>query len=435
MHIKKLINVTLVTLVLTACTDKDKLVLTGERIPINPAPTVLLSKTVLAPISKAHNYDADFSLCSQCQLNGSYINNYSGIESLAMKAVNWEQVKQTFTLPAGEKWGYIANPLVYKKNNAWFIEQATNKGLNRIKYNIEENTYEQWQQSDLVLENEGQGGIAARSDISVFTTGLNQILAISPDNNLLWQVSLPTPTRGNPILIDNLAIVQSLENKTYAISLKDGKIVWQHFGDGEAISAMYASTPIIYKDQIFIQYTNNELISLNPQTGSENWRMSLENIFDGGIFSYNNAARLTISDDALYTNTSTGNLIKINLQTQDVEWVQPINIQQDLWVTSEALIALTANNQITAIDKKNGEMIWQKSLVTDEKSPLGSFTSPTVVNNEIWVVSSAGLLTVYNYQNGELIRQHKIPDDIYNRPIVTSIGVFLIDKHGTVYLY
>lgn len=165
---------------------------------------------------------------------------------------------------------------------------------------------------------------------------------IGPDQNVVWKAKMPGPSNGTPIVWDDAVFVSSLDSaskKLLAIRIDrktggevwrkevgngfrtvsrntmaspspvtDGKHVWFHYASGDLVCFdmdgnqvwardivkdhgsfnfmwIYASTPLLYKDKLYLQVLHNQkpyakdgqpgesyLLALDPMTGKELWR-------------------------------------------------------------------------------------------------------------------------------------------------------------------
>ncbi|QBD74937.1 hypothetical protein EPA93_02600 [Ktedonosporobacter rubrisoli] len=181
--------------------------------------------------------------------------------------------------------------------------------------------------------------------------------AAAPDTGrLLWRVSPAWPLRP-PVILANGTLYciayTAQESHVYALSAKNGQLLWQH-----PLSSVYPLAFLHGQQSLYllvrgIHIPESSLLALSMADGSLLWRRQID-------ISARANANLALGSDALYLNTSEGELLQA-FRLHDGALLWRYASRDATWfVTSNAGITYveSANEGLRALRTRDGSELW-----------------------------------------------------------------------------
>ena len=210
----------------------------------------------------------------------------------------------------------------------------------------------------------------------------------------------------------------------------DGKQFWaknlgvpeNHYG--------YASSLLIYGNQVIVQYDNQntpKVIALDLSTGAERWSKS-------------RTERVTWSSPMI---ASAGNNAQLVLMGNPGITAYNPNNGEQLWrveclsgeVGASACFAdgvvfgASEYAKMVAINAADGSVLWESTEFLPEVS------SPVATKDNLYVATSYGLVVSYDTQTGELRKEHELDSEFYSSPIIAEGKVYLFSTDGKMHIF
>lgn len=275
------------------------------------------------------------------------------------------------------------------------------------------------------------GGMAFGEGKIFVNTGGNKVIAIDVKNGRqIWQRDIQSITRSAPEVSGKFLLVNTLDNKLYALNAENGGLIWTHSGFSETISIFGVAPPIAYEKIVFASYSSGELYALNIKTGEEIWLDSFDNQTKNTKFTLNDIdATPVVSGDMVYSISNDGLFIANDLATGNRKWQIELSSVNTPWIVGNYIFLIDNQKRFVAVDKKTSEIRWINQLAKfkNEKTKRGSirYTSPVMADNKLYVANSIGKLLVFDPSNGDMLKKHEIPKDIYLSPVIAYDKIFL----------
>jgi outer membrane protein assembly factor BamB len=285
------------------------------------------------------------------------------------------------------------------------------------------------------------GGLSFSEGVIYATAGLAEILAIdAKDGTTLWTAKLSSPSRATPLKTDNnQLIVQTADNKTFALDAKTGNILWNHIGIGEEISSLRTSAPIANNNVVIVQYTSGELYALALTTGEELWTENLASPLDAIVTDshlHTVITSPTLDGNNVMAYGHDGVMGIFDLKTGKPAWKKQLGIDKQFWVSGDLVYAVTIDFNLIAINKQDGRIKWVVDLSELETTEgRTDWTSPIVGGSKVIVLDSQGSMFFFDMNTGEKLDQIAIDKDIYLSPIIANGNLFTLANNGSISMY
>ena len=197
------------------------------------------------------------------------------------------------------------------------------------------------------------------------------------------------------IVVDNLA-------KFYALNINSGELLWESRN-----SSPFNSQVKIYKDKFFAIDFDDVLRCYSINNGKEIWQFKTEKSF----IKSQKKLSLLIVNDKVFFNNSIGDITAVDIKTGNMVWQKPTqatSIYEDTFslktsdlIASNDLILFSNNkNEFYSLDINKGTLNW--------KQKINSNLRPTLIGDLIFTISMEGFLLLVNKNNGNVVRSTDI---------------------------
>lgn len=247
-----------------------------------------------------------------------------------------------------------------------------------------------------------------------------------------------------PVMLgDNVVLIQTVSNQLVAYDVKNSKIVWQHEGLFETLSSTNHIAPVVYNNQVIVNYSSGQIFALNAATGQELWGINLSVGHEISLPSFESvtlSCAPIVEHDSLYLASNNGKLVKLNVANGMTIWQIEASDIQSMSTNGNSLFVTNNARQVAAISKNTGAVKWVADMVNNsgKKNKAAQFLSPFVTAQEDgkWILSvpsNEGLM--YRYaSNGQYLSIEPIVTKIIGNVIYSGkscCGEFYVanDKH------
>lgn len=207
-----------------------------------------------------------------------------------------------------------------------------------------------------------------------------------------------------------------------------------------------AASPVIGGGKMFVEGTDGTIHAIDKKTGAEIWRKSEDDMDDdmrpsafGGGVSYDNGI--------VYATNGAGEVKAKNADTGELIWkVKPAGpLRGSPTIAFGQIYVMTQDNQIIALDARNGDLLWNKGGSIAQSGVFG-VAAPAAGQGTIVAGYSSGELSAYRYENGRelwadalartnISTQVSSLTDIDADPIIDSGRVYALGQGGRMAAY
>jgi outer membrane protein assembly factor BamB len=308
----------------------------------------------------------------------------------------------------------------FDNNNGRINYDGELKNISKFKFSKIDN----FDQYDLTLSFE-------KNNI-IFFNNKGTILKFNNNSKLLWEKNYYSKKekKQKPILLfannQNILIVADNIAKYYAIDIKSGKLLWS-----KKNMAPFNSQIKIYKDMFFIVDYENTLRSYSIKDGSEIWKIKTANT----LVRTQKKLSMVIVSGKIYFNNSLGDISSVDIKSGELIWQKPtlsdLVFDESIFLKTSDLIAdknslyfSNNRNEFFSIDINSGSVNWKQKVNSNLRS--------TQIDNYIFTVSLEGYLIVIEKNSGNIIRSTNLFGELNKGSKIS----FLSDKRmNPLYLF
>ncbi|PWC83855.1 pyrrolo-quinoline quinone [Azospirillum sp. TSH100] len=284
------------------------------------------------------------------------------------------------------------------------------------------------------------GGGVAYADGRVYAaTGFAEVLSLDAGSGkILWRKRIAGPVRGAPTVSGGRVLVITLDNQTIALSTDDGAVQWSQQGILETAGLLGAASPAATGTLVVSPYSSGELFGLRPENGRVAWQDSLANIRRTGALSNLADIRgLSVVDrGAVYAIGHSGRMVAIDERIGARIWETEIGGVQTPWLAGDYLFTVTNDQEVVAVARQNGKVRWVAPLArfTDPEDKSGPivWSGPVMAGSRLWVTGSNGQLLGLSPSDGKVEVTRSLPTGSYLSPVVANNTLYVLCDNGTL---
>ncbi len=198
---------------------------------------------------------------------------------------------------------------------------------------------------------------------------------------------------------------------------------------------MNRMTPVFYENgplQLVIQGNALDgIVAYNRGTGSEVWRLDLENGVEGGA---------ALAGDRLYFGSSDGSFYAVSARNGRVLW--STNFRAETLappsVENGVVYAQSGADVLYALDAETGRQIWRYNRQVTDSLSIRATTQPVVVGDLVLAGFSDGFLVALKKRDGNLVWERKLGrsqrfHDVDSTPVVDGKNVYVASFDAALY--
>ncbi|MEL6821224.1 MAG: PQQ-binding-like beta-propeller repeat protein [Calditrichota bacterium] len=317
-------------------------------------------------------------------------------------------------------------------------------------------------------------------------------LSWSDSTNISCSIDLPGYGQSSPVIWNDLVFVTSAEGKmkdtlnVLCVNVTDGKTIWaKRFDATQKVEASRmvsqgAPTPVVDEAGLYVFFESGNIIALTHE-GEERWSRSLTEEYGEFSGSHGVGSSLAQTDNAIFVliaHEGPSYLLSISKQTgkniwktdlpEKVSWTTPVVADYN----GRKEIVVSSNGTVETYDVATGEKIWfvtglERNIVPSPtvsdsfiivgssskgwnlsvtrggsgdvtephirwKSdvPPSTFGSPVIVDNNVYIVSKAGVLSNVDLLSGETNWSQRIEESTWASPIIDGNRAYFFGKDG-----
>jgi outer membrane protein assembly factor BamB len=173
----------------------------------------------------------------------------------------------------------------------------------------------------------------------------------------LWKTKMPGSVEGALTYGRSKIFVGDNQGNFYSLNARDGSVAWKFKGQSE-----WLSPPCVARDKVFAMSSNDELWVLNETDGKEVWhyprrgdeKMTIRGTSSPAVFA-----------GQVFVGFSDGNLVALSAAEGTVLWVKKLRNRERFYdidmsphVDNEGVIAATFDGNLYRLDRNTGNILW-----------------------------------------------------------------------------
>lgn len=185
----------------------------------------------------------------------------------------------------------------------------------------------------------------------------------------------------------------------------------------------------LHRDALLIYGSNGTVVSFDLASKKANW------IYKEPAANTNSANRFTVENAVAYIPFVDGSLTALNLNTGKAYWKAKIGLNRDKMllrrqtalINGDLLFLAARNSNFYALNKVNGEMMWNYKLAYEY-----NIYPPVLANNEVFI-NNAPYVYKFDAQSGKAIWKRNFGKAMYAKMVTDGQRVYAANESKTLY--
>ncbi len=286
------------------------------------------------------------------------------------------------------------------------------------------------------------GGLAYSEGTLYATSGFNELFALNPqDGKIKWKGAMKSPSRAAPTVIDGRVFVVTIDNQIFAYSTQDGSELWSYQGLESDAGLVGMAAPAANRDIVVPAFSSGELYALRVENGSVAWVESLTANRNGnGLSSISDIRALPVMDKgAVIAMSFSGKIVALDERTGQRLWQREVGGSQTPWVAGNHLFMITSNNEVAALGRDQGKVVWVTQLPKYKKPKdregAIALKGPVLAGGRLIIGGSDKMIYEINPKNGDIIRKWQTKSQVAVPPIVAGGVLYILTVDGKLTAY
>ncbi|MEO0549802.1 MAG: PQQ-binding-like beta-propeller repeat protein [Pseudomonadota bacterium] len=283
-------------------------------------------------------------------------------------------------------------------------------------------------------DNTGIGaGIALEGERLIVASGFGFVAALDRNTgDELWRTPTEAPMTGAPTIKDGRVFVSSNNNEIITLDLESGQTVWSDQAIAESARVLGSPSVAAIEDIVVVPYSSGEIIAYLAANGRRLWNEALASPGQFTPISAINdiGARPVLGGGLVFAASQSGVMAAIDGRTGNRVWQQPLGATQAPALVGEFLFVLGVEAELVCINAATGQIVWVKQLekFRNEKKKEGriTYSGPLIASGRVVAASSTGNLISFDPQTGDETARLKLGDPVYIEPIAVQDKLFVL---------
>ena len=283
------------------------------------------------------------------------------------------------------------------------------------------------------------GGMSLDQGVLYAVNGLADVLAIdAATGSVRWRRNTGTPARSAPTIADGRMFYVTFDDRLIALDVTDGREVWAYQAQAATTSLLGQPAPAYADGLVIAGFGSGELATLRADTGGVAWTDSLAAGVGRGAVSELSAIRglPVVADGRVYAIGLGGLCLGIDLRSGRRLWEREIGGSENPWIAGDWLFVLTANQQITALNRADGRPAWVAELPRfgnekKKRDPIHWF-GPVLAGDRLVVVGNNGQALAISPYTGKTIGEQDLSGPASLAPAVADGTLYVVTDNASL---
>jgi outer membrane protein assembly factor BamB len=299
-----------------------------------------------------------------------------------------------------------------------------------------------WQTDITPEDDESQawgGGIGVDRGHVYVDSGFGQVLSLdTADGKILWRVNAGAPLRGAPTIADGRVFVVTVDNELLVLSTDDGHKLWAYDAIPESAQIAGSASPAIEAGVVVATFSSGEITALRVENGRVLWTDSLAATrrFDAISTLADIRGRPVIDRGRVYAVSHSGRMAALDIRTGERVWEQDIGGIYTPWAAGDFLYVLSISNQLICLTRSDGRIRWITQLdswenMDSQSGPL-HWAGPLLAGDRLIAVASNGAAWSVSPYTGQVLGQVDLPAGSFLSPVVADNTLYLMTNDANL---
>jgi outer membrane protein assembly factor BamB len=240
-----------------------------------------------------------------------------------------------------------------------------------------------------------------------------------------WVYMAHGPIASQPVFSGDSLYVTSGENRVYAIEARTGKWRWQYDRESpDSFTIRGYPSPLVIGNRVYVGFSDGYLACLSAATGDVSWARSLAG--DATRFMDVDSTPLFYRD-TLYVSAYATGVYALDPKDGSTKWRFDVEGATTVRARGARLYFTATKRGLHALDL-GGRLLWRQSLAEG-----GELSAPTLLGRYLLVSSAHGGTYVADARSGHLYQYFSPGHGVTSEPTTDGRQVYVLSNAGYFY--
>jgi outer membrane protein assembly factor BamB len=274
------------------------------------------------------------------------------------------------------------------------------------------------------------GGPGSGEGLVLVGSSEGEVLALDEASGALtWRAPVSSEILAAPQAAQGRVVVRTLDGKVYGLDAKEGKRIWVYEQAVPALTLRGTSAPLIVDDKVITGFANSKLTAISLNEGKLLWetpiaeprgRTELERLVDI-------SGEPRLADGIVYVASFQGRIAAVDADSGRLLWARDMSSYSGPDVDEQAVYVTDAQGAVLALDRRDGRTLWKQ-----DKLHARGVTAPAAYGDYIAVGDFEGYLHCLNREDGSFAARVRVDDKGILAPPVAADGTLYVSGKGGV---
>ncbi len=276
------------------------------------------------------------------------------------------------------------------------------------------------------------GGLSLGGGLLLMGTSEGEVIALDAATGKPgWRSRLSSEILSPPVYSDGVVVVHVNDGRIFGLNAASGKRLWVYESSVPSLTLRGTSTPLIADERVFVGLANGKMVALSLREGQVIWettvaipagRSELERVVDID-------GDPVISKGVIFAAAYHGRVVAMSAVSGRILWSRDISAYHGLVVTPDQVYVSDDRNQLWALDRHNGAVLWKQSSLTSHR-----ITRATIYRTMPVLADDAGDVYWLSWQDGHIITHKEFGKAGFSLPpLVADNMIYLKDRFNALY--
>jgi outer membrane protein assembly factor BamB len=259
-----------------------------------------------------------------------------------------------------------------------------------------------------------------------------EVIALNENSGaFIWRIRLTSEVLTPPKAALGVVVARTADGRVSGLSTSYGAVLWNYQRSVPLLSLRGASPPALVDDKVILGYANGKVVALSITDGKVVWeksvavsrgRTEIDRLVDID-------SEMVIKYNRIYVVAYHGNLAALNIETGRILWSREMSSRAGLDVEPDIAIYVSdESSHVWAVQDGSGNALWRQTDLLRR-----NITAPVIVGDYVIVGDLEGYVHWLSREDGRFVARMRISSDaIRSKPVVGDSLVYISAIDGTV---
>jgi len=246
--------------------------------------------------------------------------------------------------------------------------------------------------------------------------------------------------RAAPTVSSDRVYVTTVDNQLIALSVDDGKKLWDHTGISETAGLLGGASAAVDSGTVIAAYSSGELFALRADTGRVAWAENLAAVRRAdAVSALADVARPVVDRGLVLAVSHSGRFAAVELRSGARVWDREVASAHMPWVAGDYVYIVTTTGDVLCMTRRDGRIRWVQTLPRfedpeKEKKPI-SWAGPVLGGDRLILVGSSGDAIALSPYTGKALGRLELAGKTLIAPVIADGSLLILTDDGDLVAY